>query len=73
MALISEEEKNRRRRIVGSVIGTHAMEGIEPDAHVLVLYKRYESGEFTSDQLDRAMEAHANSLVESCGTLAGVA
>ncbi len=73
MVVISENEKLRRQRMVRSVIATHAMEGIEPDAATLALYRRYESGELTMEGFSAAMDAHASELVAVSRPLAGVA
>ena len=73
MPIIYSQEKLRRRRMVDSVLGTHAMEGIEPDAETLVLFEKYVSGEFTMDEFSAAMDAHAYSLVNANRLFAGVA
>lgn len=63
MPPISEQERSRRTAMVQSVLGTHAMEGIEPDAPTLALFRQYESGELTLDELSSAMDAHATRLI----------
>lgn len=73
MPSISEEEKLRRQRIVRSVTGTNAMEGIEPDAATQALFDRYKSGELTLEEFSSAMDAHAHALVAACRPMAGVA
>lgn len=73
MANISEEEKLRRRRIVSSVLGTHAMEGLSPDAGTADLLERYESGELTLDAFSSAMDKHALELVALHRPLVNVA
>ena len=73
MPAISENEQFRRQRMVRSVIATHAMEGIDPDAATLALYRRYESGELTLEGFSAAMDAHALELVAANRPLAGVA
>ena len=73
MPIISAQENLRRRRMVDSVLGTHAMEGIEPDEKTLGLFERYVCGEFTLDDFSEAMDAHALSLVKANRLLAGVA
>ena len=73
MALISKEEMNRRKRMVASVIGTHAMEGITPEAETVALYRRYEEGDLTLEESGLAIDAHAGRLVAATRQMAGAA
>jgi hypothetical protein len=62
MPTISEAEKQRRLLAVGSVIGTHVMEGLEPDAETRAIFQRYAEGGLDSDELSEALHAHAFSV-----------
>jgi hypothetical protein len=73
MPEISEQEKQRRQRMVRSVLGTHAMEGLFPDEPSLSLMRRYEHGELTLDEFSDAMDAHAYSLADSFKPIVSVA
>jgi len=73
MPTISEVEKRQRLLAVGSVIGTHDMEGIELDATVHVLMERYAQGELSLAQFSAAMEDHAQSATTEKVELAGAA
>ncbi len=73
MSAISAEEMRRRRQSMESVLGTHAMEGLLPDAPTLEIMRRYETGEYTLDEFSAAMDAHAYALVAERQTLAGAA
>jgi hypothetical protein len=64
MSMISESEKQRRRLINESVVGTHIMEGLPPDQETRTLLLKYEEGDLTAEQLSVALHAHAMSLVE---------
>ena len=65
MPIISETEKKRRSRINASVLGTHAMEGMYPDATTQALLRKYEAGELTREQLSAEIDRHVESLVIS--------
>ncbi len=73
MALISEEEKLRRRESNESVFGSFAMEGLEPDEVTRSIFLRYENGELTLEQFSEAMDRHANELIALHAKMAGVA
>ncbi len=73
MISISEEEKLRRQQASASVIGTHAMEGLTPDATTLDLFRRYEEGDLTLEQFSDAMDRHASALLAALGKMANVA
>ena len=73
MAELTEAEKQKRRRIVGSTIGTHAMEGLRPDAQTLDILNRYADGELSPEQFSEHMQAHAKTLVAALRPLAGAA
>jgi hypothetical protein len=62
MALISEEEKLRRKQCVESVIGTNAMEGIFLDAPTLGLMRRFEAGEIEIEELSAAIDLHVSEM-----------
>ena len=62
MPTISEAEKQKRRLAIGSVIGTHAMEGIELDATVHSLMDRFAAGELDLAQFSAAMQRHAQTV-----------
>jgi hypothetical protein len=72
MSAISAEEMKARRDSVASNFGTHAMEGLFPDAPTLNILRRYETGELTLDQFSEAMDAHAQGLIAARHTLVGV-
>ncbi|MGD0799180.1 MAG: antitoxin VbhA family protein [Acidobacteriaceae bacterium] len=63
MAPITEEEKRHRREGNASVLGTHAMEGLFPDAETVALMDRYAEGEFTIEEFSTAMDLHVKKLV----------
>jgi hypothetical protein len=65
MPAISEAEKQRRRQINASVIGSHEMEGLPPDAETIRLLDRYAKGELSREQLSAALTSHAMSLAEA--------
>ena len=50
MSALSAEEMRRRRQSLESVRGTHAMEGLLPDAPPLEIMGRYEQGELTLNE-----------------------
>jgi len=62
MAELSKAEKERRRRINGSVVGSHEMEGLPPDEETLRLLDLYAEGHLSPEQLSAALHAHALSL-----------
>jgi len=70
---VSKEEIQRRQNSVASTVGTHAMEGIFPDAPTVAILRRYEQGELTLEQFSAAMDAHAHELISATRTLAGAA
>jgi hypothetical protein len=63
MAHISEEEKLRRRESNACVLGTHAMEGMFPDATTLSLMDRYAEGELTREQLSSAIDRNVQEML----------
>jgi hypothetical protein len=63
MPQISEAEKLRRRQSNEDVLGTHAMEGLFPDATTLSLLNRFAEGELTREQLSQAIDRHVAELV----------
>jgi len=65
MAHISEEEKLRRRRSNESVIGTHAMEGMQLDDATLALMRRFEEGEIDRAQLSAGIDQHVQDLLSA--------
>jgi hypothetical protein len=73
MQTISEVEKRARLEAVGSVVGTHAMEGIRLDATVELLMNRYAEGELSLEQFSVAMDAHAQATLAKHRELAGAA
>jgi hypothetical protein len=73
MATISEDEKRSRHASMQSVLGSHAMEGLFPDAATSALIKRYEEGELTLDQFSEAMDIHAQKLLAAQRKMAGAA
>jgi hypothetical protein len=62
MAIISEQEKLRRRQAVESVIGTNAMEGIVLDAPTRALMRRFEAGEIEIEELSAAIDRHVSEM-----------
>ncbi len=62
MAVITEEEKLRRRRTVQSVLGTSAMEGVFLDASVLALMVQFEDGMLEIEQLSEAIDLHVREM-----------
>jgi len=62
MAMISEQEKLRRRHCVESVIGTNGMEGIVLDAPTLALMRRFEAGDIELEQLSAAIDLHVSDM-----------
>jgi len=71
MLNISEAEKQRRRRINGSVLGTNAMEGLHADPETAALLKQYEDGTLTREQLSAAIDRHVASLAGSLQEVVG--
>jgi hypothetical protein len=63
MALISEQEKQRRHAIIVNVLGTSEMQGLTPDADSAEMMRRFEEGELTLEELGAAMSRHANELL----------
>ncbi len=70
MAAISAEEKLRRNKIIESVLGTNAMEGLTPDAATLAIMRRYESGELSMEEFSAEMDAYGHELVRRIRPLA---
>ena len=64
MALLSEVEKQQRRRAVASSEGSLAMEGQALDSTTAELSRRYAEGELTLQQFGALIEQHAASLVD---------
>ena len=64
METITAAERARRRRIVGSAIGTHEMEGLSPDAKTRQIMSSYAEGELTTEQFSDAMQRHAAEVLE---------
>lgn len=62
MAVITEEEKLRRRQSNEDAIGTHAMEGLFLDAPTLALMRRFEEGELDREELSAAVRSHVLGL-----------
>jgi hypothetical protein len=62
MAVITEEEKLRRRQSNEDAIGTLAMEGLSLDAPTLALMRRFEEGELDREELSAAVRSHVASL-----------
>ena len=73
MALISEEEKLRRRLSNESVLGTFAMEGLSPDEATQALLLKYAEGALSLDEFSTAMDIHAHRLMADQNTMAGAA
>ena len=65
METITAAERARRRRIVGSAIGTHEMEGLSPDVVTRQIMNSYAEGELTEEQFSAAMQRHAEQVLES--------
>ena len=70
---LSQQELQRRREGVDSTLGTHAMEGLFPDAATMNILRRYETGELTLEQFSAAMDAHARAMLAALQPLAGAA
>lgn len=73
MSAVSAEEISRRQIIVQSALGTHAMEGLFPDAATQVILRRFESGEITLEQFSESIDSYARSLIDARRTLVGAA
>lgn len=67
MATISEEEKLQRRHSVLDVLGTHVMEGLEPDATTSLLLEQFAQGELSGEELSAAIDAHVQRLLTARG------
>jgi hypothetical protein len=63
MAVITEEEKLRRRQSNEDVIGTSAMEGQFLDESTLSLMHRFEEGELDREQLSAAIHLHVQGML----------
>jgi len=72
MAGISEDEKLRRRESNEDVLGTHAMEGLSPDAATRALMDRFADGELSREQLSAAIDLHVEKLLAKRSAMAGV-
>ncbi len=73
MVPISPEESLRRHQANEDVLGTHAMEGLKPDAQTLVLLDRFAKGELDRAQLSAEIDRHVESLLIARGHLIGAA
>jgi hypothetical protein len=72
MPNISKEEQIRRRNLMDSVLGTHAMEGMFPDEATLEIMRQYITGEFSMEDFSAAMDRHARSLLVDIPALVAV-
>ncbi len=63
MTAITDAERARRYRIVESAIGTHVMEGLEPDAPTRQIMLQWAEGELTMEQFSAAMQRHAEGVL----------
>jgi hypothetical protein len=63
MALISEQEKQRRHAIIVNILGASEMQGLTPDADSAEIMRHFEEGELTLEELGAAMSRHANELL----------
>ncbi|MDR3745951.1 MAG: hypothetical protein P4K80_07475 [Acidobacteriaceae bacterium] len=63
MALISEQEKQRRHAIIVNILGASEMQGLTPDADSAEIMRRFEEGELDLEELGAAMSRHANELL----------
>lgn len=73
MSAASAEEVLRRHREIESALGTHAIEGLFPDAATQEILRRFECGEITLAQFSESMNSHAESLIAARRTLVGAA
>ena len=55
---ISDLARTQRSREVENAMASVRLEGLEPTEQTKALFQRYVDGELTSEQLDRAFEAH---------------
>jgi hypothetical protein len=69
MAQISAPEKFLRHQSNQDVLGTHAMEGIAPDAATLALMDRFAEGELSREELSAAIDLHVQGLLAARGHL----
>ncbi len=63
MNAITDAERKRRHRIVESTIGTHVMEGLEPDAITRQIMLQWADGEMTMEHFSAAMQRHAEDVL----------
>jgi hypothetical protein len=63
MPIISEEEKQRRRRVVGSVIGTNRMDGIETNQICQSIMNQYAEGHIALDEMSAAIDIHVQAVI----------
>jgi hypothetical protein len=68
MPIIAEEEKQKRRRIVGSVIGTNRMDGIEINPTCQSIMDQYAEGHITLEEMSAAIDIHVSTLVAESQT-----
>jgi Antitoxin VbhA len=73
MVQIPEEEKQRRRTAMQSILGSHAMEGLFPDEASSSLINRYIEGELTLEQFSQSMDEHGQKLLTAHRNMAGAA
>ena len=63
--MISESEKARRRRAVGSSEGSLEMEGQSLDAFTRDLNKRYVEGDLSLEEFSRAIDEHVATMAQA--------
>jgi len=68
MPIIAEEEKQKRRRIVGSVIGTNRMDGIEINPTCQSIMNQFAEGRITLEEMSTAIDIHVDTLVAESQT-----
>ena len=58
MAVITESGRAQRAKEVENALASVRMEGLEPSDSAKAIFQRYVDGELTSEEMDRAFDAH---------------
>jgi hypothetical protein len=71
--MLTQAEKIERLEAMQDAMGTHRAEGIELDATVQALMRRFAEGELTLAQFSAAMDRHAEQVLAAQRSLVGAA
>ena len=59
MAVIADDVRASRAKIVESAIGSGRLEGLEPSPEAMRIFERFVDGDLTLEEMGREMRAHA--------------